>query len=98
MFHGFGVRRAAECEIASPEPVIDGRVNKAGCREVVRHDFRLARHDVSKLLLECARNLTVQLLAAALEQALIGRISYQRVLEAVDGVRRFATAEHEFRM
>ena len=65
---------------------------------MARHDFRLACHDVSKALLECARNLAVQLLPAALEQALIGRIPHQRMLEAVDGFRRLATAEHEFRL
>ena len=32
---------------------------------------------------------------AALEHALIGRITHQRVLEAVDGFRRLATTEHE---
>ena len=57
--------------MASVEPVIDGGVNQASCREVLRHDFRLARHDVGKALLEYARNLVVQLLPAALEQALI---------------------------
>ena len=62
---------------------------------MVCHDFRLARHDVDKALLECARNLAVQLLPAALEQTLIGRIPHQRVLEAVNGFRRLATAEHE---
>src|SRR6266566_4334036 len=40
-------------------------------------------------------NIPCLLLPAALEQALIGRIPHQRVLEAVDGFRRFATAEHE---
>ena len=43
--------------------------------------------DVGKPLLECAGNLAVQLLPPALEQALIGRIPHQRVLEAVDGFR-----------
>ena len=65
---------------------------------MVRHDFRLARRDVGKALLECARNLAVQLLPAAPEQALIGRIPHQHVLEAVDGVRRLAPAEHELRL
>src|SRR5262245_66192698 len=95
MLHGFGVRRAAECEIASLEPVSDGGIDKAGFGEVASHDFRLARHDIVKSLLKCARNLAVQLLPAAFEQALIGRIPHQRVLEAVNGFRRLATAEHE---
>src|SRR5215471_2378350 len=81
--------------MASLEPVIDGGFNEAGCREVVRHDFRLARHDAGKALLECACNLAVQSLPTALEQALISRIPHQRVLEAVNGIRRLATAEYE---
>ena len=81
--------------MSSLEPVIDGRFNKAGFREVVCHDFRLARHDFGKPLLECARNLAVQLLPAALEKALIGRIPHQYVLEAIEGFRWLATAEHE---
>src|SRR5262249_3766867 len=59
---------------------------------------RLARHDIGKPLLKRARNLAVQLLAAALEQALISRITHKRVLEAVHGLRRFSTAEHQLRL
>jgi len=40
----------------------------------------------------------VQLLPAALEQALIGRIPHQHVLEAVNGFRRLALAEHKLRL
>src|SRR6202040_835439 len=83
------------CKFTSLEPVIDGGVNKARFREVMSHHFRLARHDVRKPVLEQARNLAVQLMPAALEQALIGRIPYQRMLEAVNGFRRLATAEYE---
>jgi hypothetical protein len=64
-------------------------------REVLRYYLRLARHDVGKPLLECARNAAMQLLPAALEKAVVGRIPHQRVLEAVDSFRRLATAEHE---
>jgi hypothetical protein len=76
VLHGFGVRRAAECEIASLEPVIHGGIDKACLREVVRDDLRLTRHDVGKPLLERMRNLAVQLLPAAPKQAFIGRIPY----------------------
>jgi hypothetical protein len=88
---GASSRRASGCLLSSLEPVIDGGFNKAGFREVVCHDFRLACYYVGEPLLECARNLAVQLLPAALEQALIGRIPHQRVLEAVDGFRRLAS-------
>src|SRR5262249_41880206 len=59
------------------------------------HDFRLACQDVGKSFLKRTRNLAVQLLPAALEKALISRVPHQRVLEAVDGIRRLATAEQE---
>src|SRR5262245_39112504 len=95
MLDGLGVRRAAEREMTSLEPIVDGRVNEAGFREVVRHDFGLARRDLGKLLLEGARNLAMQLMPSALEQALIGRIPHKRMLEAVDGFRRLAAAEHQ---
>ena len=81
--------------MTSLEPVIDCGFNKTGFSEVVSHDFRLAHHNVGKLLLHCARNLAVQLLPAALEQTLICRIPHQRVLEAIDSFRWLATAEHE---
>src|SRR5262245_12613998 len=77
------------------EPVIDCRFDKTGFSEVVSHDFRLARHSVGKLLHHCARNLTVQLLPPALEQALIGRVPHERVLEAIDSFRLLATVGYE---
>src|SRR5262249_58452405 len=40
----------------------------------------------------------MQHFATTLEQALIGSVPHQRVLEAVDGFRRLAAAEHDFRM
>src|SRR6516225_7807035 len=83
MVQRLGIGRASGCLLSSLKPVIDGGLNKAGFCEMVRRDFRLVRHDVGKPLLKCARNLAVQLLPAALEQALIGRIPHQRVLEAV---------------
>src|SRR5207247_8553864 len=97
MVERLGMRRASGCLLSSLEPVSDGGFDKAGLREVVRDDFRLARDDVDKPLLKCARDLAVQLLPAALEHALIRRIPHPRVLEAVDSVRRLATATHEFR-
>src|SRR5262245_52684943 len=95
MLDGLGVCRTTEREISSLEPIIHGGIHKTGFREVLRHDFRLARHDVGKPLLEYACNLAVQLLSTALEQALIGRIPYQRVLETVNRFGRLATAKHE---
>src|SRR6516165_2414350 len=49
MFYGFGIRRAAECEMTSLEPVMGGTISEASFREMARHDFRLARHEVGKL-------------------------------------------------
>src|SRR5262249_39971715 len=98
MLDGLRVRRAAQCEMASLEPVIDRGINKAGFGEMVRHDFRLARDDVGKPSFECARNLSVQLMSAALEQTFVGRIPHQRVLEAVDRFGRLATAEYQLRL
>src|SRR5262249_60294923 len=92
-----GVGTAAERAMARLEPIIDAGTGEPGLREMVRHDFRLARSDVGKPLLERARNLRMQLVPPALEQGLIGCVAHQRMLEAVDGVPRLAAAEHEFR-
>src|SRR5215831_15259754 len=83
--------------MTSLEPIVDCGFNETGFSEVVRHDFRLARHNVGKLL-HCARNLAVQSPPAALEQALIGRIPHQRVLEAIDRIRWLTSSEYELSM
>ncbi len=63
---------------------------------MVSHDFRLACDNVWKLFFHLARDLAVQLLPPALEQALIGHVPHQSVLEAIDRFRWLAMAEHEF--
>src|SRR5215813_11447971 len=83
--------------MTSLEPIIDCGFNETGFSEVVCHNFRLARHNVGKLL-HCARNLAVQSLPAALEQALIGRIPHQRVLEAIDSIWWLTTSEYKLSM
>src|SRR6186997_2109114 len=90
-----GVRRTTERKIAGLKPVIDRGFSKTGFAKVVSHDFRLAHHNVGKFFLHRARDLAVQSLPAALEQALVRRIPYQRVLEAIDGFRRLTSAEHK---
>ena len=54
MLHGFGVRRAAECEIASLEPVIDGGIDKAGFGEVASQPEIVAHHFTEAGLVEAA--------------------------------------------
>src|SRR5262249_62074765 len=95
MLDRFGIRRAAERKIAGLEPVIDGRLNKTGFGEVPRHDFRLGRHDFGESLLERAGNLPVQLMPAALGQALKSPVPPPRMLEAGDGFPPLRAAGHQ---
>src|SRR5512139_1483553 len=91
-----GVCRSAECEFASFKPVVDRRFNKTGFSKVVGHDFRLSHHNVRKLLFHCARNLSMQLMPAALEQTFVCRIPHQRMLKTIDSLRWLTTVEEKF--
>ena len=95
MLYGLSVRRAAERQLACPEPVFNGAVIKASLGKVARHNFGLARDGVFKPFRQCMPNLTVQLLAMDLKQAFIGCRLHQRVLKAVYGFCRLAMAEHQ---
>ena len=65
MVHGLSIRRAAECEIAGLKPIINGVIEKAGMREMVRHDFRLIPCGVWKFLRQRVCDPAVQSLAGA---------------------------------
>ena len=59
--------------------------------------FGLGLSSLRKMLLQNGGNPRMKLLATAPEQAPIGHLVHERVLEAVGRVRRCAAAEHEFR-
>jgi hypothetical protein len=65
---------------------------------MVGQDLRLSLDRFGKLLLQGARDRPVQLGALRPQQAAIGGVSHQRVLESVDGPRRLAPAEEQLRV
>ncbi len=66
---------------------------KASGRKVIGQHLRFGDPDVRELRLDHVGDLGVQLLPAALQQQVVGRVLHERVLESVDGVRRRATTE-----
>ena len=75
-------RRAAERLVASLAPPFDGEVIEAGLGEVMRNELRL-RSGVLRIVPQDFGGAAVQRLAAALEQAVVGGVLDQRVLEAI---------------
>ena len=60
-------------------------------------EFRLLARRLGKVLLQCRRYAPMQRLALRSEQALVGGIPHQGVLEGVDDLRRRTAAEDQFR-
>ena len=58
-------------------------------------EFRLGLHDIGELFAQDFGDALMQDLPAALQEALIGRVLYQRVLEAVARLGRGPVAEHQ---
>src|SRR5262245_41603823 len=98
MAYCLDIGRSAGCLLSRLQPVIDGGSDKAALSELRRHDFWLGRHNIGKPLLKCVCNLAMQLMPAAFEETLIGRIAHQCMLETVDSFRRLAAAEHQLRL
>ena len=82
-------RRAAQGLIAGLTPPFDGEIVKSGFGEMMGDDFRLGRGALG-LIAQDFGGAAVQRLPAALEQAVVGRVLDQRVLEAIVGLRRSA--------
>ena len=89
--------RAAKGLIARPAPPFDGLVVETRFREMMGDDFRLGRGAVRLIAQEfgCA---AVQRLSAALEQAVVGRVLDQRVLEAIVRLMARALGDEEVRV
>jgi hypothetical protein len=79
--------RAAERLIACLAPPFDRKVVQPRLRQMMRDDFRLRRGALWNIAQNFGRT-AVQHLAAALEQAVVGRVLDQRVLEAIVRPRR----------
>src|SRR5271165_2059181 len=86
--------RAAKGLIARLAPPFNGEVVEAGLSEMMRDRFGLGRGALG-LVAQNFSGAAVQRLAAALEQALIGRVLDQRVFEEVVRLRSIAVDEQD---
>ncbi len=82
--------RAAERLVARPAPPFDGEIVEAGLGEMMGDRFGLGVRVAQRL-----GRAAVKRLAAAFQQALVGGVLDQRVLEPVGGGRRGAVDEQE---
>src|SRR5262249_43234488 len=76
----------------------NGSFAESRLREMMGDDFRLSLGRYLEPVAQQLGNPQVQHLPTAFKHVLISRLLYQRVLEAVDGFRWIAAAEHEFRL
>ena len=86
--------RAAERLIARLAPPFDREIAEAGLSEMMGERLRLGRRALRTVAQDFS-GAAVQRLAAALEQALVGRVLDQRVLEAVVRLRSIALDEQD---
>ena len=84
--------RAAQSLVARLAPPFDREIVEAGLSEMMGKRFRLGRRPFG-LVAQNFSSAAVQRLAAALEQALVGRVLDQRVLETVVRLRSIALDE-----
>src|SRR6202030_690198 len=75
-------------------PPVDREFVEAGFSEMMGDDFRLGRSELW-LSDQDFRRAAVQRLAAALEQALVGRVLDQRVLETIGRLRAATLGDEE---
>ena len=89
--------RAAQGLIARLAPPLDREVVEAGLGEMMRDDFRLGRRALGLVAQElgCA---AVEHLPAALEQAVVGGVLDQRVLETIVRLRAPILDDEEVRI
>ena len=83
--------RAAQRLVARLAPPFDGEIVETGLGEMMGDRLGLGARAFAQSLGRAA----MQRLAAALEQAVVGRVLDQRVLEAIVGLRRRALDKQE---
>ena len=86
--------RAAQRLVARLAPPFDRKVVEPGLGEMMGDDFRLGRRALG-LVAQDFGGAAVQHLATALQQAVIGRVLDQRVLEAVGRLPSMALDEQD---
>src|SRR5262249_27489216 len=89
------VASSSRCRLRRGQPLRNCRVDQSGLGMVQREKLGLRFHEVGEATLKRSRYVAVYPLATTVQQALVGRILYQRVLESVSRLRRAAAAEDE---
>ena len=85
---------AAKGLVAGLAPPFDGEIVESGFGEMVGDDFGLGRRALG-IVAQDFGGAAVQRLAAALEQALVGRVLDQRMLEAIIRLRRRSLGDED---
>src|SRR5262245_46179741 len=93
MRDGFGERHARQRQLGGLLPQRDRGGQLPSFRVVMRQDIRLAVPELGDALLDYPSDLGVQLLAASLEQRVVGGVLHQCMLESVDRVGWCAAAK-----
>src|SRR5580704_17553868 len=88
--------RAAQRLVARLAPPFDREVVEAGLREMMGDDFRPGRGALG-LIAQDLGGAAVERLAAALEQAVVGGVLDQRMLEAIGRLMARALGDEEVR-
>src|SRR5579859_7111795 len=95
MRHGLVVGRAGDRAVAGSLVIASGSIGETGCPEMVCELFRLLRNDRGEPLFERLADALVQRPPPRTQQAVIGGIAHQRVLEAVARLERLSLREHD---
>ena len=98
MAHRFDVGRVLDGALARLLPVPDRLLGESGLREMVGELLGLLLGRIGEARLEGLRDLPVELLAAPLEERLVGRLLDQRMLEDVAGMRHRPTLVEQLRL
>ena len=91
------IRRSGGCETTGPQPVWNGLLRQSRLAEMMGDELWLQFDKLWEPSFDRCGNPLMQLLAAPLEQAFIGGITHQGVLEHVSGGGREASPENELR-
>src|SRR5262249_4684223 len=89
----FAMCEACGSKLASFEPLRHCTFCLGRTRQVVSKQFGLALNEIGEMLLQHARDTSMQLLAPRAQQGAIGHILHKRMLEKVRGVWRIASAK-----
>ena len=95
MLDCFNIRRVFKRATPGPFPVVNSEFDEAGFTIVMGEQLRRGHGTVGELVFQDLRDPGVYLPAPTLEQAGIGHIPDERMLERVTGIGRGAAAEQQ---